>query len=222
MAKLTKRELFDQEVEKIYTNTSLSLPKALCEYEKFFDNQKFIKKATFDLEKFVVRKTLYDYLAEDIKPKSFIEYEALFNYKIAVRDVQLFEYKPFAFRSLYNFIKVSERRILYKRFKELNPDMCTLNELLMAFISISKDNVLCPLVLQQLNELQDKIPIKGADLLIRLPIIQENIYRNWSLLIKCDYLPKIDNFEFNFIACGNLEEREKVKKIFAKEGIEIL
>ena len=117
--KTTKREQFDKAVEAIYTDSSLSLVEALHKYDKFFYAQDFPEKPPHDFVKFTAYKILADYLAKDLKPKSWAEYKQKFINEIAFRDTQIFNYKPFAYPSLSIYIGAAQWEKLKKRFAEL-------------------------------------------------------------------------------------------------------
>lgn len=223
--KQTKTEQFEAGIRAIYEDTSLNILEAIYKFDEFLETQKFLKRGKYKFSNFVAGKVFNDYIAKDMHPKSLLEYKAGAEYALACMEDYLKSKYFLKCSTSLHFYFNDYNKCIKERFKKLNPNMVLMDELLRAFIYIPNDNPLNRQMLQQLNDLQEQIEVKGNELLIRLPVFQEYLLAKYNVEVVC--LPSFREgktvFELKYLAVGTYEQRLATIKWFKKnKGIDIL
>lgn len=185
---MTKTEQYNNEVVKIYKNPLLNVDEAINEYLNFRNTQEFLKKPKDKVSSFILYKLTEDYIRKNLQPKSFIEYQYDFNEILSREKDRLVKNGILICTDSLRVTNVLLTK-LKRRFKELNPEIIQFNDLLTGLMYIDNKSI-ANKIGEELTKLEDKIRekynIEGYELLARLPLIQQKLEEDYSIMVMAD------------------------------------
>lgn len=211
---MTKNEQYNNEVIKIYKNPLLNLDEAIEEYLKFRNTQKILKRPKDTIAMFVVYKVTEDYIRKPLQPKSFIEYIYDFYELLDATQTKLRKNNILAYTDVLRISEVCLQK-LKNRFKELNPEIVEFNELLTALTCIHGNASICNAINKKLDRLENRIrkkyKIEGCELLARLPLIQDYMEKEYSIMVMAN------RHGVRLVPIGTPKQIERATKFLDKE-----
>lgn len=213
--KLTKKRQYELALEHIvYEFTSFKdMYDAYVQFNSKQEIYKKIPKNSFDVLVNLI-KYKYDeiFLKYDLRPDSIVEYEFTYrDYLNKLEDRWNYEYRlPYIKFKITNSFKQK----IHVRFKELNPDMYQLNELVQSlhFIPETFDDYK-KIITTKIKQLFEQINLNDIEILLRLPFAQMYFNKITSFLIigTADGIKVIPN--------GSYDSEKTFKKFFGEHSI---